>query len=83
MDAYSSFINNFLQARATVRLASMRPAFAKFLEVSTSLSFCLFVLTLADVSDKYSASCVALWFFVLIHIKVGICVPFPQLSFAC
>jgi len=32
MDAYSSFINNFLQARATVRLASMRPAFAKFLE---------------------------------------------------
>lgn len=33
MDAYSSFINNFLQARATVRQASTRPPFAKFLEV--------------------------------------------------
>eukprot|EP00794_Sanderia_malayensis_P007578 gene7578-8417_t len=32
MDAYSSFINHYLQARATVRSSSLRPAFGKFLE---------------------------------------------------
>ena len=48
MDAYSAFINHFLQARAAVRVATMsRPAFVRYMEVQqnffflSSLSSCL------------------------------------------
>jgi len=34
VDAYSAFINHFLQARAAVRVATMsRPAFVRYMEV--------------------------------------------------
>ena len=35
MDAYSSFITNFVQAKAAIRQASARPQFKRYVEQAT------------------------------------------------